>query len=120
MKTVGQTVLHKVGGSFRKIKTANIYQQRFSVDGVEYSAEGGERGTGGRPDGFTLPRHATLLTDCHLLELHVWCGPLCWKQLVACALETHLDQAVQAADLELESQQRKQPTPGSAPSHTGL
>ena len=85
----------------------SVYQGGFSGDSVKYSAEGGKR----RQEEGQMGPHSQ---NIHLTAIS-WStmpgmGPLCRNHLVASTPETHLDQAPQAAELELESQERKQST----------
>lgn len=87
---------------------ASGHQERFSVDGVKYSAEEGKReqeeGQMGQHSRDTHP------SDCHLLEPVLGVGPLFRNHLAVRASGTHWHPALQAAELELDSQQRKRPT----------
>ena len=94
------------------IRKTSVLQGGFSVDSIQYSAEGGK---GREKGGSTLLEHSppsawsSWATSPRALCL-VWAKwPLC--QLVSSALETHLVQALQAAEPELKSQKRKQSAP---------
>lgn len=94
-------------GSFRKTRMPSVHQGRFSIDSVSYSAGGKGRQMGGQM--VHTPR-TRISSNCHCLELCAWYGVPCKKPLVACALRTHLNQALQTAQLELESQEKKPET----------
>lgn len=77
---------------------ANVHQERFFLDSLKYSAEGGKKG---QKEGQMDP---SPLSDCHLRELCRGVGPLFRNHLVACSPEIHLGQTLQAAELKLDSQ----------------
>lgn len=87
---------------------ASGHQERFSVDSVKYSAEEGKREQKeGQMGQHSQDVHLSLTAISWSSVLGV--GPLFRNHLVVRASGTHLDQALQAAELELDSQQRKRP-----------
>lgn len=110
MKSVVKTILCQVGGHLGT-ESAFIKKGSQGMGSQKEGREGRER-----PDGSAPPRHTSLFSDRHLLELRAWwtlCGSTWWQV-------AHLDQALHTAEPEPGSSQRKQPTQRSAPSHTGL